>query len=81
MKIIFSSRAALVFTMLVLLVCGTLLGFSMGLKQGEASCQRIEIDPVAAFILSQPDVAIDMTGVPADKTPDPWLLKKGWDEI
>lgn len=67
------------FVLALVIVISVMIVFALGVSVGKTPCHCPESDPVAAFILSQPDIAIDMTGVPADKTPNPWLMKKGWD--
>ena len=38
-------------------------------------------DPVTAFVMSQPDIAIDVTKHLADKNPNQNLKPKGWDKL
>lgn len=65
-----------VFLVLCIVSIGLFI-YGLGVRKGESKCKN-NTNPVAAFIATQPDIALDLTETPADKNPKRGLKKKGW---
>ena len=66
---------------IVLVVVAVLILFVYNCSRPCNCSNVIYSDPVATFVMSQPDIAIDITKHLADKNPNQNLKPKGWDKL